>query len=59
VSCIISELEQIVDSIFAVNSGCFSLMHSFGVNPKIQDCEIWHVPSRCTGSEPVEKESQG
>jgi len=37
--------------------GGLSLMQAFGVNPKIQDCEIWPVLRGCTGSDPVEKES--
>jgi len=33
ISCTVSEIWRIIGPIFAVNKGCLSLTHSFGVNP--------------------------
>lgn len=47
-SHIVSTISQVIGQIYGVNRWCFSSMHLFGVNPKIQDCEIWRQETRHT-----------
>jgi len=37
----ISKISQLLLNLLVSIGGCISFAHSFGVNPSIQNCEIW------------------